>query len=132
MAPASVPAQRASACAGLDAAACRANAACLWSPNTRPCRAGEPCPPGWCAERAQPPADSRVECGCAAADSSAPQVCVRDRGSTAVRCEPVPAGCGALPPDATDAQTAAVCACLSGAARTCRPASDVRALCDGG
>lgn len=126
------PAALASAgsCAGLAHDACVARASCFWWVNTRPCLAGAPCEPDKCVDRASAPADTRVSCGCAAQGTSAPMICVRAQGSTATTCEAVPAGCPPAPVDATDAQTAATCACLSQAGRTCTAASDVRSLCD--
>ena len=72
-----------------------------------------------------------MECFCAGANTSAPYACVRDTGSTAIACQPVPAGCSARM-NGIDAQTAGVCACLSGADRSCRAANDIRNLCDCG
>jgi len=46
--------------------------------------------------------------------------CVRESGSTAVGCEPVPTTCAAPSLFGSDADTAAACACLSRAGHICR------------
>jgi hypothetical protein len=118
-----------SACSGLEYAACSAKNECFWWINTDACSEAAPCAPNRCVDRGQEPFDGRMMCGCAAPDTAA-YACVREIGSTEIGCQPVPTTCAAPSFVGSDADTAAVCACLSRAGHICRAATDIRALCD--
>lgn len=122
-----------SACSGLGYAACSAKNECFWWINTDACGGAAPCVPDRCVDRAQRPFDGRMVCGCAVPQGgAAAYACVRESGSTAIGCQPVPTTCAAPSFVGSDADTAAACACLSRAGHICRAATDIRALCDCG
>jgi hypothetical protein len=115
-----------------DATSCRADSACSWYPNTRPCIVGQPCPAGWCYQPQAGDGGTGVDGGgvsaaCACPGSSA-DVCMEQIGGPAIQadagmtiaCVTIPATCSLLDR----------CACLAqGAIERCWSSDQVTNLC---